>query len=159
MFFDFRPSTLKKEVKMATSVQVVFDCADPDRVAKFWATALGYKLQDPPKGFATWEDFLRAQNVPEELWNSRSAIVDPQGVGPRLFFQKVPEAKTVKNRVHLDINASQGFGVALEERKKQVNTEVERLIGEGATKVRVGEEMGTYWIVMADPEGNEFCVH
>lgn len=144
---------------MATSFQVVFDCADPDRVAKFWATALGYKLQDPPQGFASWEEFLKAQHIPEELWNSRSAVVDPAGTGPRLFFQQVPEPKTVKNRVHLDINASQGFGVALEERKKQVNAEVERLIGEGATKLRVGEEMGEYWIVMADPEGNEFCVH
>ena len=144
---------------MATSIQVVFDCADPDRVAKFWATALGYKLQDPPQGFATWEEFLKAQHIPEELWNSRSAVVDPAGTGPRLFFQQVPEPKTVKNRVHLDINASQGFGVALDQRKKQVNAEVERLIGEGATKLRVGEEMGEYWIVMADPEGNEFCVH
>jgi hypothetical protein len=144
---------------MATSIQVVFDCADPDRVAKFWATALGYKLQDPPPGFATWEEFLTAQKVPQELWNSRSAVVDPAGNGPRLFFQQVPEPKTVKNRVHLDINASQGFGVPLEERKKQVNAEVERLIGEGATKLRVGEEMSEYWIVMADPEGNEFCVH
>ena len=144
---------------MATSIQVVFDCADPGRIAHFWASALGYKLQDPPPGFDSWPEFLKAQNIPEEMWNSRSALVDPQGNGPRLFFQQVPEPKTLKNRVHLDLNISKGFGVSMEERQKVVNAEAERLIGEGATKLRVAEEMGIYWIVMADPEGNEFCVH
>ncbi len=89
---------------MATSIQVVFDCADPDRMARFWAAALGYKLQDPPPGFATWEAFLEKQGYPRERRDSASAIVDPEGAKPRIFFQKVPEGKTVKNRVHLDLN-------------------------------------------------------
>ena len=102
---------------MATGVQVVFDCADPDRLARFWAEALGYRLQDPPAGYGSWEDWLRDQNVPEQRWNDASAVVDPDGKGPRIYLQRVPEAKTVKHRVHLDLNISGGpSGGPLEER-------------------------------------------
>ena len=102
---------------MATGVQVVFDCADPDRLARFWADALGYRLQDPPAGYGSWEDWARDQNIPEERWNDASAVVDPDGKGPRIYLQRVPEAKTVKNRVHLDLNISGGpSGGPLEER-------------------------------------------
>lgn len=93
---------------MATGVQVVFDCADPDRLARFWAQALGYKLQDPPQGYGTWESWLRDQGIPQERWNDANAVVDPDGRGPRIFFQRVPEAKTTKNRVHLDLNVTGG---------------------------------------------------
>jgi Glyoxalase-like domain len=143
---------------MATSVQVVIDCADPDRLARFWATALGYKLQDPPTGYASWEDFLREMKVPEEEWNSASAVVDPDGAGPRVYFQRVPEGKRVKNRVHLDLNVGGGHGTPLEERKTKVDAEVERLRGEGATVVGPIEQRGEYWVVMQDPEDNEFCL-
>jgi hypothetical protein len=143
---------------MATSLQVVIDCADPAQLSAFWATALGYKLQDPPPGFSSWQDFLTAQGVPESEWNSASAVVDPDGKGPRIFFQRVPEAKTVKNRVHLDINASGGLSTPLEERKKNVDREVTRLQAAGASKVRQVEERGEYHVVMQDPEANEFCV-
>jgi catechol 2,3-dioxygenase-like lactoylglutathione lyase family enzyme len=144
---------------MATSIQVVLDCADPDRLARFWAEALGYKLQDPPQGFATWDDFLREQGVPESEWNSASAVVDPDGAGPRIYFQKVPESKVVKNRVHLDLSVSAGSRVPLEERQRAVDAEVQRLTGLGATVFRPGSvERGEYWVVMQDPEGNEFCV-
>jgi hypothetical protein len=144
---------------MATKIQVVFDCADPDRVARFWATALHYKVQDPPEGFATWEDFLRQIGVPEERWSDASAVVDPDGAGPRLYFQKVPEGKVVKNRVHLDLNASGGRETPEDERRRSVDAEVERLVGEGATVLHPGEVRdGEYWVVMQDPEGNEFCV-
>jgi hypothetical protein len=90
---------------MATGVQVVFDCADPDRLVRFWAQALGYKLQDPPQGHQSWEDWLRDQGIPQERWNDANAVVDPDGRDPRIFFQRVPEAKTVKNRVYLDLNS------------------------------------------------------
>ena len=145
---------------MATSVQVTFDCADPDRLATFWATALGYKKQDPPEGYATWQEFLAAQDVPEDQWNSASAIVDPDGAGPRIYFQQVPEPKTVKNRVHLDVNVGGGHGTPPDERRRRVDAEVERLSGAGATVIRPGEvsELGEYWVVMQDPEGNEFCL-
>src|SRR5207302_6371611 len=69
-------------LRVATSFQVTFDCADPDRLARFWATVLGYRLPDPPDGFATWEDFLRERGVPEDQWNAASALEDPAGVGP-----------------------------------------------------------------------------
>jgi catechol 2,3-dioxygenase-like lactoylglutathione lyase family enzyme len=143
---------------MAISVQVTFDCADPDRVARFWADALGYKLQDPPAGYATWPDFLTAIGVPEADWNRASAVVDPEGRGPRIYFQRVPEPKVVKNRVHLDVNVSGGLEVAAAERRARVDAAVERLGQLGATKVRPYEERGEHWVVMQDPEGNEFCL-
>ena len=144
---------------MATGVQVVFDCADPSRLARFWAEALGYKLDDPPAGYQRWEDWLRDQGIPEERWNDASAVVDPDGGGPRIYLQRVPEPKTVKNRVHLDLNIGGGESVPLEERRARVDAEVERLAGIGATRLRAVEELGEYWVVMQDPEANEFCVH
>ncbi len=143
---------------MAVSIQVTFDCADPDRLASFWAGALGYQKQAPPEGFASWEDWLRAHHVPEDQWNSASAIVDPDGQGPRIFFQRVPEPKTVKNRVHLDVNVGGGAGSAPQERRQRVDAAVERLVAAGGTRVRAVEERGEYWVVMQDPEGNEFCL-
>jgi Glyoxalase-like domain len=144
---------------MATGVQVVFDCADPGRLARFWAEALGYKLDDPPAGYQRWEDWLRDQGIPEERWNDASAVVDPDGAGPRIYFQRVPEPKTVKNRVHLDLDVSGGTSVPIERRREQVEAEVERLTGIGATRLRAVEELGVYWVVLHDPEANEFCVH
>src|SRR5215211_2844389 len=124
---------------MATKLQVVIDCADPDRLATFWSAAIGYKLQDPPEGHDSWESFLRAQNIPEEDWNSASAVVDPDGVGPRLFFQRVPEPKTVKNRVHLDLNQGDRE-TPPDERRRRVDAEVERLKGLGASELyRINE--------------------
>ncbi|HYT17235.1 MAG TPA: VOC family protein [Thermoplasmata archaeon] len=143
---------------MGTSIQVVFDCADPDRLAKFWAAALHYKLQDPPAGYPSWHEFLRARGVPEAEWNAASAIVDPEKVGPRIYFQQMDTPKPKKNRVHLDINISGGRTVPDEERVKRVNAEVERILGLGATKQHVWDDPGEYTIVMQDPECNEFCV-
>ncbi len=143
---------------MGTSVQIVFDCANPDGLAKFWAAALHYKEQDPPAGFASWPEFLKAQKIPEEDWNTASAIVDPDKVGPRIYFQQMDTPKAHKNRVHLDINISGGGRAPMEERIKRVNAEVQRILRLGATKQRVWEEPGEYWVVMLDPEGNEFCV-
>ena len=143
---------------MATGFQVVFDCAEPDRLSRFWAEALHYKLQDPPKGFASWEAFLEAQGVPRSEWNSASAVVDPEGKGPRIYFQRVPEGKVVKNRVHLDLNVGGGTSVALDQRKPRIEAEAQRLAGLGARRVRVFEKSGEYWVAMLDPEGNEFDV-
>jgi hypothetical protein len=143
---------------MATPIQVTFDCADPDRLATFWATALGYSKQDPPTGYATWSAYLAAQGIPEDQWNSASAIIDPESRGPRIYFQRVPEPKVVKNRVHLDLNVGGGRHVSIQERRARVDAEVDRLRGAGATPLRPVEEHGEYWVVMADPEGNEFCL-
>lgn len=136
----------------------MFDCADPDRVARFWAEALGYTLQDPPDGYATWEEFLKAAGIPEDEWNSASAIVDPEGVRPRIYFQRVPEGKVVKNRVHLDLNVGGGRDTPIEDRRDRVGAEADRLVAADARVVRSAEERGEFWIVMQDPEGNEFCL-
>jgi catechol 2,3-dioxygenase-like lactoylglutathione lyase family enzyme len=140
-------------------VQVTFDCADPGAVAEFWVEVLGYQVQDPPPGFDTWDQALEAMGVPEERRNDASAVVDPTGAGPRLFFQKVPEGKSVKNRLHLDVRAAPGLEG--EERLAALEAECERLVGLGATRVRRHEPeppMSAGFIVMQDPEGNEFCL-
>ena len=144
---------------MATPIQIVFDTADPDREARFWAAALGYQVQPPPNGFVSWDAFLEKQGIPRERWNDASAIVDPDGKGPRVFFQRVPEGKTAKNRMHMDLNVGGGSSVPLDERKRRVDAEVGRLKALGATDERGAMERdGEYWVRMNDPEGNEFCV-
>ena len=140
---------------MAPPFQVTIDCADPDRLARFWALALDYKIQDPPPGFATWPDFLTSVGVPEERWNSRSAIVDPSGAGSRVFFQQVPEPKMTKNRFHLDVNVAER-SLQGDERRRRVEERVARLVEAGATRVGDMTELGEYWVVLQDPEGNEF---
>jgi hypothetical protein len=144
---------------MATPIQLVFDTAEPARQADFWAAALGYKIQDPPEGFDSWEDALRASGVPEETWGDARAIVDPDGKGPRIYFQRVPEGKVAKNRLHMDLNVSGGPGLELAEKRRRVDAEVARLKALGATDERGAIEQGDeYWVRMNDPEGNEFCV-
>ncbi len=144
---------------MAMSVQVTFDCADPGKQAEFWARALNYRLPDPPDGFATWEDWARAEGIPQENWNDWAAAEDPDGVGPRFFFQRVPEGKVAKNRMHVDLNVGGGRDVPFEERRGRVRAEVERLKTLGADDHRGAiERHGEFWVRMNDPEGNEFCV-
>src|SRR5438552_18894960 len=119
---------------MGTKTQIVFDTADPDCLARFWSQALHYKVQDPPAGFATWEAALKAWNVLEEEWHSTSAIVDPEGRGPRILFQLMDTAKPGKNRLHLDLNVSGGAAVSPKTRKSHGGQEVDRLLGLGAVK-------------------------
>ncbi len=140
-------------------IQITFDCADPADLAAFWAEALGYRLQDPPDGFASWEQALEAMGIPPEHRNDASAVVDPAGRGPRLFFQRVPEPKRVKNRVHLDVRAAPGL--TGEARMAALEAEAERLITHGATRLQRHEPappLTPGHIVMADPEGHEFCL-
>jgi hypothetical protein len=139
---------------MALGLQVVVDCSDPARLASFWAAALGYEMESPPEGFATWPEALEAWGVPESDWNSADAVVDPEGLGPRIFFQRVPEPKRVKNRLHLDVRVSPGPSTPIEEKQA---AGVERMESLGATRLRDVEELRSYWMVMQDPEGNEFC--
>jgi len=144
---------------MARDVQFTFDCADPAKLSAFWAEALGYRLQDPPGGFESWDQALDAMGIPPEKRNDASAVVDPDGSGPRLFFQRVPEPKQVKNRVHLDVRAAPGLeGDA---RMAALEAEAERLAALGAVRLQRHEPtspFGAGHIVMADPEGNEFCL-
>lgn len=143
----------------AREIQITFDCADPAALAAFWAEALGYRLQDPPGDFRTWDEALDAMGVPPERRNDASAVVDPAGDGPRLFFQRVPESKQAKNRVHLDVRAAPGL--AGDARMAALEAEAERLVSHGAARLQRFEPappLGAGHIVMADPEGNEFCL-
>ena len=147
---------------MAAIFQLVIDCADPDPLARFWAAALGYELEPPPEGFETWDDYWRDFGLPEEdLGIGEDRIVDPEGRGPRIWFQKVPERKTVKNRLHLDVTVSGGRAGPFEMRKQRVDAEAERLAALGATVVRVLYEDGAdrYGVAMTDPGGNEFDIN
>jgi len=137
----------------------VFDCADPDALAGFWCQALGYEYDAPPPGFSTWDDALDHFGVPAEQRNDVSAASDPGGAGPRLFFQKVPEGKTAKNRVHLDVRAAPGL--VGDERLDALERECARLTALGAARIRRHEPeppLSSGFIVMQDPEGNEFCL-
>ena len=116
-------------------MQSTFDCADPDGLARFWAEALGYVMQPPPEGFDSWDAALDAWGVPEAERNSRSALVDPEGTRSRIFFQRVPEGKTAKNRVHLDVRSAPGQQG--EERTATLDAEATRLEALGCTRVKV----------------------
>ena len=139
-------------------LQIAIDCADPAGLAPFWAAALEYEVQPPPEGFDSWRDALLSWGVPEEDHNKANAIVDPTGVGPRVYFQQVPEPKTGKNRLHLDVSVSDGPGTPPDVRVAQQKPKVDQLVALGASVVGVVEEMGAAWHVLQDPEGNEFCV-
>jgi catechol 2,3-dioxygenase-like lactoylglutathione lyase family enzyme len=144
---------------MSRTVQVTFDCADPNGLAAFWNEVLGYRYDSPPPGFDTWEEALDHWNVPEEDRNGASASVDPDGVGPRLWFQRVPEGKVAKNRLHLDVRSAPGL--AGDERMAALEAECARLVELGGHRLRRHEPeppMSKGFIVMQDPEGNEFCL-
>jgi predicted enzyme related to lactoylglutathione lyase len=113
---------------MAPKLELVLDCADPDKMAEFWVAALGYDLYG-------------------SSGNYRS-LIDPEGVGPKLILQGVDEPKVGKNRIHFDLLSP------------DIETEASRLICLGAVRGRAEAfvEHGTSWVLLADPEGNEFCV-
>jgi hypothetical protein len=130
-------------------LHIVFDCADPDRVSRFWMAALGgYDFPSGvPDGFATWDEWADANNIPVDQRNLGRTLVDKdRGTRPDIFFLQVPESKQVKNRVHLDIKVAPGLDA--DARLKAIASETERLIALGAT-------VGTRF---DDPEGNEFCL-
>ena len=104
------------------------DCSDPSELARFWSEVLGYEIEEDDD-----EDAV--------------AIEPAEKSGPGLLFLKVPEGKTVKNRLHLDVNPM----------GSDQDAEVERILGLGARRVDIGQGEQT-WVVLADPEGNEFCV-
>ncbi|MFC6357863.1 VOC family protein [Luteococcus peritonei] len=143
---------------MATTVQITFDCADPEALCTFWCQALGYRIEEPPQPFTSWPEALAAWGVPEQEWDSRSACSDPEGTGPRFFFQRTDTAKPAKNRIHLDLRTA--VGMSGPDRMAALQARAEELVAVGATILqRVepdGFDLGN--IVLADPEGNEFCL-
>jgi hypothetical protein len=147
---------------MTVRYQLVVDCADPELLARFWAAALGYELEPPPAGFATWDDWRRDIGLPEEeLGLGADSIIDPDGGGPRIWFHAVPDGKTVKNRLHLDIHASGGRALPIETRRQRVDAEARRLADLGATVTGALSDEGLdhYAVGMKDPEGNEFDIN
>jgi hypothetical protein len=147
---------------MAVRYQLVIDCADPELMVRFWAAALGYEVEPPPPGFATWDDWRRDIGLPESyLGISADSIIDPAGGGPRIWFHALPDTKTVKNRLHLDIHASGGRDLPLEARRQRVDAEARRLCEIGATQtvVMATEGVDHYAVGMRDPEGNEFDIN
>lgn len=137
-------------------VQVTFDCEEPRKVAEFWKAVLGYVDPPVPPGFESWDAFNDA--LPVEERGSSWACQDPNGIGPRLYFQRVPESKTVKNRVHLDVRVV--AGLRGEERLSVLEAEGTRLERLGAKRVRLlpADDENESCLVMQDVEGNEFCL-
>ncbi|MER7536169.1 VOC family protein [Streptomyces sp. NPDC097704] len=137
-------------------IQVTIDCAEPIRLAAFWCEVLGYVLPPAPEGFATWEEYRLATPIEEQ--DVYFGCTDPTGKGPRVLFQRVPEGKAVKNRVHLDVRA--GTGLVGDERLATLEAECERLVKLGAVHLKTlyadGENESC--INMQDIEGNEFCL-
>jgi hypothetical protein len=166
---------------MSRDVQVTFDAADPLAQARFWAEVLGYVIPGPPgvtladgeDPIEAWLGFLESVGVPADQRDRASAIEDPDGTRPRVFFQKVPEVSPPelrtppqeglsrpKNRVHLDVRAAPGIEGS-DERMAALEAECERLVALGARRVRRSEPappMSKGFIVMEDPEGNVFCL-
>jgi Glyoxalase-like domain len=147
---------------MAVSYQLVIDCTSPEPLAHFWAEALHYVIAPPPADFDSWDDFYRSIGVPEEeLSGGADVITDPNGEGPRVWFQVVPDRKSVKNRIHIDVNASGDRGSPLDVRRERVEAEAARLVALGATRLRTLTEEGLdhYAVALLDPEGNEFDIN
>jgi hypothetical protein len=145
---------------VSVQFQLTVDCADPDRLARFWAEVLGYVPEPPPLGHSSWREYYAALGVDDDV-DGVDSLVDPDGAGPRIWFQKVPESKSAKNRLHLDVAAGVSRDAPLEERARAIRAVADRLVAIGATVVREvdGEGIDFFGVTLLDPEGNEFCVH
>ena len=138
---------------------LTFDCENANTIARFWIVALGYVEKSPPEGWDTWEDWLRHFDVPEEEWDDGAGLTDPEGVLPNVGFLKVPEPKTTKNRLHLDLQVSGGRHLDQAIRTERIEAMVARLVEAGGAIQKRDEFDGALDpVVMTDPEGNEFCV-
>ncbi len=149
----------------APRLSITIDCRNPGLLVPFWCEVLGYIPEAPPADHASWLAYWRAIGIPEtELegvnHSTCDSIVDPSGVRPRIWFQVVPEAKTHKNRVHIDVDVTGGRSADLARRREAVDAEAARLIDLGAQLVATLAPAGAdyYAVTMADPEGNEFCL-
>jgi glyoxalase superfamily protein len=147
---------------MPVRYQVTFDASDPHALAAFWAEATGYVVEEYSEfirglldaGVAGPDDVEEADG--RLRWRDAASIRDPDapvdergvGKGARMYFQRVPEPKAAKNRVHLDLNVG----------KDKIEAEAERLSELGGRILYRGEQGGSRWVTMADPDGNEFCL-
>lgn len=144
---------------MATTWALTMDCAQPRQLAEFWKSALGYVDAPPPQGFDSWEEWFVACEVPENERDDGASIVDPDGVAPGISMLRVPEGKRAKNRVHIDVKVSGGRAEPADVRRDRIMTTVERLAAAGAAVLAEYAIAGQLdHVMLADPEGNEFCV-
>lgn len=150
---------------MTTPFQLTIDYegVDPGRLVCFWALALGYVPAPPPEGSATWTEHYRKVGVPEDdlpEGDGCDRLVDPAGVAPPIWFQPVPEGKTIKNRLHLDLLVGGGRAVAMADRRQRVDTAVAPLLAAGAAITGTMDDPAYdhYAVLLRDPMGNEFCV-
>ncbi len=140
---------------MATDVQIVIDSADPHTLADWWAEALGWQVEAQEEAFIRRMVESGAASEADTtthrgalVWRTGAAVTSPEPGRPRVLFQRVPEPKTVKNRVHLDLHVGED----------RIRPEVDRLVALGAVEGKEWREVGGHWIAMTDPEGNEFDV-
>lgn len=146
---------------MTNRYQITVDCQDPLTLAAFWAQALpDYVLQPPPDGFESWRAYWKSVGLPEEELFDGTDRIESSAGGPPIWFQQVPETKTIKNRLHFDLVVGGGRSVPIDERKHRVRAEAQRLMQLGATTTHESEtpEFDHFFIAMKDPEGNEFDV-
>jgi hypothetical protein len=144
---------------MYPNLQLVVDSADPHPLADWWAEALGWSVEPQDadfirsmiaQGYATEDDTTTHRGA--LVWRTGVAIRPPgeqERLGPRILFQQVPEPKTVKNRLHLDVRVAPD---------RTMDGEVARLVAAGAKELHRGSQGPSTWTTLADPEGNEFCV-
>jgi hypothetical protein len=145
---------------MATDWQVTMDCASPAAMAAFWAEALGYVVEPPPSPYADWGEWCAAHDLPPEEAEAGASIVDPAGVRPRIYFQLVPERRTEKNRLHMDVTAGGPRDDPPDVRWARITAAAERLTAAGATVLRMDQWLGEpHHLVLEDPEGHQFCLH
>ena len=141
---------------MAYEFQVTVDCADPHALADWWAETLGWQVEPQDEafirrmisaGYAADGDTKLHNGM--LVWKEGAAIRHPEGVqrAPRVLFQLVPEAKTIKNRLHLDVRIG----------TDDVDSAVAGLVVRGAKVLHSGQQGPHSWVTLADPEGNEFC--
>lgn len=144
---------------MTTAWNLTVDCHDVRVVSAFWRDALGYVDAAPPTGWSTWEGWLSDQGVPRAEWDDGVTLEDPEGRAPSLTFLVVPEAKTTKNRLHLDLQVSGGRHLDQDARRRSILACVDRLSAAGGAVVQEVLSAGSLdHVVMRDPEGNELCV-
>ena len=140
---------------MPYDVQVTIDSQDPHTLAEWWAETLGWEKEPPDsafvqrmidEGYATEDDTTTYKGA--MVWKAGAGISRPDGLSPRILFQLVPETKSVKNRVHLDLRIG----------PDDLDATVERLVARGARVLHHGQQGPSVWVTITDPEGNELCV-
>lgn len=147
---------------MAPFFQLTIDCHRPSSLVAFWQPLLGYEVPPPPEPHATWRDWYVSVGEPadEIEGDGTDRLVPQDGEGVAIWFQPVPERKSIKNRLHLDLRVSRGRQVSRAERRAEIESVVAQVQGRGGALLRWTEDEQADHVcaVMADPEGNEFCL-